>query len=88
MAHPQVNNVTCSLMDCKVENDSGGVIWNRETASQRICNDVFNNSFNACIDITFAKLDDHWKTYSSLTISDDCIRLRPATKVNIRAFMQ
>ena len=89
MAQPVVNNVTCSLMDCRVENDSGGVIWNGETTSQRICNNVFNNSFNACIDIMFSELDDQWKTYSSLTVADGQIRLRPATKeVDIRAFMQ
>ena len=37
---------------------------------------------------TFAELNDHWKTYSSLTMADGHIRLRPGTKVNIRAFMQ
>ena len=88
MAQPVVNNVTRSLMDCGVEVDSGGVIWNSKTASQRIANDVFNNSFNTCIDVTFTELYDHWKTYSSLTVADSRIRLRPGTKVNIRAFVQ
>ena len=88
MAQPVVNNVARSLMDCGVDIDSGGVIWNGESASQRIANDVFNGSFNACIDITFAELDDHWKTYSSLTVADGRIRLRPGTKVNIWVFVQ
>ena len=68
-------------MDCGVDIDSGGVIWNEESASQRITNNVFNNSFNTCI-------DDHWKSYSLLTVADNRIRLRPGTKVNIRAFVQ
>ena len=88
MAQPAVNNITRSLMDCRVDIDSRGVIWNGESASQRIANDIFNNSFNTCIDITFTELDNHWKTYSSLTVADGRIRLRPGTKVNIRAFVQ
>ena len=88
MAQPVINNITRSLRDCGVDIDSGGVIWNRESASQRITNGVFNNCFNTCIDITFAELDDHWKTYSSLTVADGHIRLRPGTKVNIRVFVQ
>ena len=88
MNQPAINNIACSLMDCGIEIYSGGVIWNGESASQRIADDVFNNSFNTCIDITFTELDDHWKTYSSLTVADGRIRLRPGTKVNIRAFVQ
>ena len=88
MNQPPVNNLTRSLRDCGVETDSGGVIWNNESASQRIADEVFNNNFNTCIDITFTELDDHWKTYSSLTVADGRIRLRPGTKVNIRAFVQ
>jgi hypothetical protein len=88
MAQPAINDVTRSLMDCGVEDNSGGVAWNDETASQRIASDVFNDSFNTCIDITFSELDDHWKTYSSLTAADGRIRLKPATKVNIRALVQ
>ena len=88
MDQPVVTNITRSLTDCGVDIDSGGVIWNSESASQRIANNVFNNSFNTCIDITFTELDCHWKTYSSLTVADSCIRLRPGTKVNIRTFVQ
>ena len=88
MAQPAVNNIVRSLTLCGVENDTAGLLWNRETASQRIPSDVFNDGFDSCIDITFSELDDHWKTYSSLTVAEGCIRLRPATKVNIRSLVQ
>ena len=89
VVQPIVNNIVRSLTLCGVENDTGGLLWNGETASQRISSDVFNDSFGSCIDITFSELDDHWKTYSSsLTVAEGCIHLRPATKVNIRALVQ
>ena len=77
---PPMNSSIYSLMDCGVEKNSNGAIWNRETVSMIIANKVFNNNFKICIDIRFQELDDHWKTYSSLTEADDCIRLRPASR--------
>ena len=88
MAQPTVNNIVRSLTLCRVENDTAGLLWNGETASQRIASDVFNDSFDSCIDITFVELDNHWKMYSSLTVAEGRIRLRPATKVNIRSLVQ
>ena len=85
---PPVNTIVLSLTLCGVENDTAGLLWNGETASRRIASDVFNDSFDSCIDITFSELDDHWKTYSSLTVAEGRIRLRPATKVNIRSLVQ
>lgn len=87
-AIPPVNTVLRSLMDCGVENHSNGVIWNGESASQRIASKVFNNNFSTCIDITLQDLDDRWKTYSSLTVNEGCIRIKPTTKFRIRAFTE
>ena len=44
MAQPVVNNVTHSLMNCGLEIDYGGVIWNQETVSQRL--KLFNQFLN------------------------------------------
>ena len=40
------------------------------------------------MDISFSELDDYWRTYSQLTIANGQIRLRPATKSNIKALIQ
>lgn len=40
------------------------------------------------IDMTFTELDDSWRTYSQLTLSEGRIRLCPITKTNICASVQ
>jgi hypothetical protein len=40
-----------------------------ETQAQRIADDVFDSLFTLCMDLTFKELDDHFKTYSELTVS-------------------
>ena len=59
-----------------------------ETQAECIADDVFDNLFTTCMDITFKELDDHFKTYSELTVAQGQIRLRPGTRKNIKAFVQ
>ena len=59
-----------------------------ETQAQRIADDIFDNRFASCMDITFKELDDHFKTYSDLTIAQGQICLCPGPHKNIKAFVQ
>jgi hypothetical protein len=40
------------------------------------------------MEMTFKELDEHFKTYSYLTVAQGRIRLCPVTRKNIRAFVQ
>ena len=40
------------------------------------------------MDITLEDLEDQWKTYAAITITDGKLRLRPPTKSNIKALVQ
>ena len=82
------NNVSDALALCGVNNDNNNMIFNGVTASQRIANEVFDDSYESFIDITLAELDDCWKTYATLTLAEGRLRLRPATKSNIKALTQ
>ena len=64
------------------------LLFEGETQAQRISNEVFDDDFVSCLDKTFSDLEDDWKTYSSLTVAQGQIRLRPGTKKNIKALVQ
>ena len=59
-----------------------------ETQVQRIAEDIFDNVFATCKDMTFKELDDHFKTYSELNVAQGQIGLRPEVRKNIKAFVQ
>ena len=79
-----VNTVLDALIACGVDNVA---MFMEETQAQCIAEDLFDNSF-ACMDMTFKELDEHFKTYSDLTVAQGQIRLRPGTRKNIKAFVQ
>ena len=56
--------------------------------AQRFADDIFDGTFASCMDVTFRDLDDHFKTYSDLTVAQGQIRIRPGTRKNIKAFVQ
>ena len=75
-----------ALIACGVDNDA---LFMGETQATRIAEeDIFDNIFSSCMDLTFKELDDHFKTYSDLTGAQGQIRLRPGTHQNIKAFVQ
>ena len=80
-----INTLEDLLTACGVPNDG---LFNGATNANRIAHDIFNNDFNSCMDVTFDDFDQECKTYSSLTINQGQIRLRPGTKNNIKAMMQ
>ena len=80
-----IHTVLDALIACGVDNVG---LFMDETPAQRIADDIFDNLFTTCMDMTFKELDDFFKTYSDLTIAQGQIRLRPGTRKNIKAFVQ
>ena len=81
----QVSTVLMALIACGVDND---VRFMEQTQAERVAEDVFDNLFATCMDLTFKELDDHFKTYSELTVAQGQIRFRPGTRKSIKAFVQ
>ena len=79
------NTVIDALIACGVDNVT---LFNGETAAQRITDDIFDDLYATCMDMTFKELDEHFKNYSELTVLQGQIRLRPGTRKNIKAFVQ
>ena len=73
-----------AMIACGVNNV---ILFNGETPAQRMAVDIFDDDFASCIDKTQLEFDDDLKGYSALTVANGQIRLPPATKKNIRAFM-
>jgi hypothetical protein len=78
-------SVEQAIIDCGVPIN---IMFNGSTQAQRIASDLFDDDFNSCIDKTNEELDEDFKDYSSLTVANGQIRLAPATKKNIKAFLQ
>ena len=74
-----------ALIVCGVDNVA---LFLGETQAQRVTDDIFDDAFASCMDITFKELDDHFKTYSDLSAAQGQIRFRPGTRKNIKAFVQ
>ena len=87
MAAP-ANTLADALDICGVNRDFSNMIFNGSTAAERVADEVFDNTYRNMMDITFAELDDTWRTYGQLTLAEGRIRLRPDTKSNIRALVQ
>ena len=66
-----------AMVACGVDNDG---LFMDETQAQRIASDIFGDQFTSCLDITFKELEDHFKTYSDLTVTQGQIRVRPGTR--------
>ena len=77
-----------ALAKCGMLADTANLIVYISNAAQRIAAEVFNNNFTTCLDIEFSELENSWKTYSTLSVAEGLIRLRPGTKVNIWTFFQ
>jgi hypothetical protein len=73
------------MVTCGVDHDA---LFLDETQAQRLASDIFGDQFTLCLDITFKELDEHFKTYSDLTVAQGQIRIRPGTRKNIKAFVQ
>ena len=74
-----------ALIECGVD-DVG--IFLDQTPAERTEEDIFDNIFTSCMDVTFKELDEHFKTFSELSVAQGQIRLRPGIRKNIKAFVQ
>ena len=74
-----------ALIACGVDNVAQ---FMEQTPAERIADDIFDDLFTSCLDITFKELDEHFKTYSELSVAQGQIRVRPGTRKNIKAFVQ
>ena len=85
----QVFTIKDALTVCGVLNDTNNMVFNGANAARRISSEVFSDSFTTCLDLTLTEIEDCWKTYSGLMVNQQGqIRLRPGTKVNIKALVQ
>ena len=80
------NTLEAILIQCGVPNDN--VLFNGHTKANRIANEIFNDDFNSCMDISHVDFETECKTYSGLTVNQGQIRLTPGTKRNIKAMIQ
>jgi hypothetical protein len=76
--------VVDAMVACGIEHDA---LFMDETQAQRIANDIFDDIFDSCPDITFKELDNHFKIYADLTVAQGQIRMRPGTRKNMKAFV-
>jgi hypothetical protein len=74
-----------ALIACGVDN---AALFMGETAAQRIADDIFDNLFTTCKDMTFHELDDHFKTYSELSAAQGQILVHPGVRKDIKSFVQ
>jgi hypothetical protein len=77
--------VVDAMVACGVDHD---VLFMDEAQAQRLASDIFGDQFSSCLDITFKELDEHFKTYSDLTIARGQIGIRPRTRKSSKAFVQ
>jgi hypothetical protein len=63
-------------------------MFNGDTASKRIAEELFDNDFLSCIDKEISEIEEDFKTYSALTVAQGQIRLHPGTKRQIKSFVQ
>ena len=77
------NATVTALVLCGVPN--AGVYFNSNSHAERISAEVLDDNLRTCMDKSIASLEDDWKTFSSLTVNQGQIRLRPGVKKNIRA---
>ena len=73
--------VVDAMIACGVDHE---FLFLDETQAQRLASDIFGDQFATCLDVHFKELDDHFKTYSDLTLAQGQIRVRPGTRKNIK----
>jgi hypothetical protein len=77
-----------ALALCGVLTDTDNIQFNEANAAARITAGVFNDNYSTCMDLSITNLEDDWKTYCTLTVAEDKIRLTSRTKANIKALLQ
>ncbi|CAJ1959303.1 unnamed protein product [Cylindrotheca closterium] len=73
------------MVICGIDNVT---LFQGRTQAERIAYKIFSDDFTTTMDSTIDKLNKEFKTLAGLTIAQGQIRLMPAIKKNIRAFIQ
>ena len=63
-------------------------VYQNQNQAQRIAAEVFLDDFHTCKDKTHDEVDEDLSSFSSLSVQNGQIRLRPVVKRNIKAFIQ
>ena len=71
----------CGVMDIN------SVLLDGLTCAERVSDDVFDDDFHTCINLSFSDLEDKWKNYAALTQAQGQIRLKSATKKRVKALV-
>ena len=79
-------NTVRSLLALAGVDDS--VPFNSKTQAQRMSNDMFDDSFESCLDKTFDEIDADLKIYANLTVANGRITIVPRVLRTIKAFVQ
>jgi hypothetical protein len=59
-----------------------------ESQAERSADDIVDNLFATCLEMTFKELDDHFRAYSEMTVAQGQIRLKPGRRKNIESLVQ
>jgi hypothetical protein len=74
-----------AVVTCGIEHNT---LLMDEMLMQCLANNIFDDSFDSCLDINFKELDDHFKANSDLMVTQSQIRIRLGTCKNIKALVQ
>ena len=86
MAVASTTNTVRSLLALAGVDDSA--LFNNETKAERMASDMFDDSFESCLDKTFDEIDADLKIYANLTVNSGKITVTPRVKRSIKAFVQ
>ena len=59
-----------------------------ESQAECSANDIVNNLFATCMEMTSKELDDHFRANSEMTVAQGQIRLKPGRRKNIESLVQ
>ena len=62
-------------------------LFDSDTLAQRLAEQIFNDDYNIYMDKSFEKLEQNFKSYARLTVTEGRIRLLPGIKRSIKAFI-
>ena len=81
----QGQTVLNAWIACGVDNE---VQFMDESQAERSADDIVDNLFATCLEMTFKELDDHFRAYSYLSVAQGHIRLRPGMRKKIKSLVQ
>ena len=75
-----------AMILCGIPDD--GILFNGVDKPDRIAAEFFDDDFESCLLLSFEDIENECKTMSTLTVAQGQIRITPATKRNLKAFIE